>query len=233
MLTGSASTRAHPPTHPFVVADGSLEALKWLGLVLMTLDHVNKFLLDQRFALFFDLGRLVMPLFGFVLMYNLARPGGGSAGVHRRTMGRLLAFGALAMPAGVSLVGWWPLNILWTLLVATGLVQLIERGGRLRTLAAVSVFILAGALVEFWWFGLLSCLGAWAFCRRPTLTRLGVWAAAIASLGLVNGNLASLACLPLIWAASRVALPVRRHRWVFYAFYPAHLSLIWWAGQLG
>jgi hypothetical protein len=36
----SASTSA--PSR-LVVADGTLEALKWLGLVLMALDHVNKF----------------------------------------------------------------------------------------------------------------------------------------------------------------------------------------------
>ncbi|RYF37261.1 MAG: hypothetical protein EOO38_26620, partial [Cytophagaceae bacterium] len=29
-----------------VVADGSIEALKWLGLLLMTGDHVNKYLLN-------------------------------------------------------------------------------------------------------------------------------------------------------------------------------------------
>jgi hypothetical protein len=49
---------------------------------------------------------------------------------------------------------------------------------------------------------------------------------ATASLALINGNFAALAALPLIWGASRVDLPIPRLRWVFYAFYPAHLSLI-------
>jgi hypothetical protein len=227
MLIRGASTRAHPHKARFVVADGSLEGLKWLALILMVLDHVNKYLWDQRFVLLFDLGRMVMPLFGFVLMYNLARPGVWAAGVHRRVMWRLLAFGAVATPAYVALVGVWPLNILWTLLAATGLVALLEAGGRARTALAIGLFILAGAVVEFWWFGLLSCLGAWAFCRRPTALRLALWAAAIASLGVVNRNLAALACLPLIWAGAQMALPLRRCRWLFYAFYPAHLSVIW------
>lgn len=232
MLTRSTSTRAHPHKARFVVADGSLEGLKWLALILMVLDHVNKYLWDQRLVFLFDLGRMVMPLFGFVLMYNLARPGAWAAGVHRRVMWRLLAFGAVATPAYVALVGGWPLNILWTLLAATTLVGLLEGGGRARTALAIGLFILAGAVVEFWWFGLLSCLGAWAFCRRPTALRLALWAAAIASLGVVNRNLAALACLPLIWAAAQVALPVGRYRWVFYAFYPAHLSVIWLVKQL-
>jgi len=49
---------------------------------------------------------------------------------------------------------------------------------------------------------------------------------------VVNRNLAALAGLPLIWAAAQVALPVRRCRWLFYAFYPAHLSVIWLVKQL-
>jgi hypothetical protein len=102
-----------------VVTDGTLEALKWLGMVLMALDHVNKYLLGESSAVLFNLGRMVMPLFGFVLMYNLARPGALAAGVHVRVMRRLLAFGALSTPAFAALVGWWPLNILFMLLLST------------------------------------------------------------------------------------------------------------------
>ena len=98
-----------------------------------------------------------------------------------------------------------------------------------RNALAVLAFVLGGALVEFWWFGVLSCLGAWAYCRRPTAGRLALWALALASLWIVNRNFAALAALPLIWGASRVDLPLGRLRWVFYAAYPAHLAAIWLA----
>jgi hypothetical protein len=169
---------------------------------------------------------MVMPLFGFVLMAHLARPGALEGGVHLRVMHRLAIFALLATPAFVHLVGGWPLNILATLFLATLVVWLLERGGRAQRCAALIAFLIGGALVEFWWPALLCCLGAWAFLRGPSKFRLLLWALATASLALINGNFAALAALPLIWGASRVDLPIPRLRWVFYAFYPAHLSLI-------
>ncbi|MBT2305307.1 conjugal transfer protein TraX [Variovorax paradoxus] len=232
VLSAKKSTVAVGGAEPFVVAHGTLEALKWLALGLMALDHANKYLFNEGAALLYDLGRMAMPLFGFVLMYNLARPGALEAGMHLKVMRRLLVFGALATPAFVALVGWWPLNILFMLLLATGIISLVEAGGALRTAGAAMAFILGGAVVEFWWFGVLSCLGAWAFCRKPTMVRLVLWISAIASLWVVNRNFAALACLPLIWAASRVDIPLRRHRWAFYGLYPAHLTIIWLVLQM-
>lgn len=206
------------------VADGSLEALKWTAAVLMVLDHVNRSLLGGAHAFLYDLGRLAMPVFGFVLMYNLARPGASGAGVHGRVMRRLLVFGLLATPPCVGLAGWWPLNVLLMLMLATGVVSLLERR---RFAAAVLVLALAGALVEFLWFGVLACLGAWGYCRRPCAGSLALWALALCSLWLVNRNFSALAALPLLWAAARIEVPIARRRWFFYAFYPGHLALIW------
>ena len=58
-----------------VVSNGTIEGLKWVGLLLMTGDHVNKYLFAERLPGLSELGRLAMPIFGFVLAYNLARPG--------------------------------------------------------------------------------------------------------------------------------------------------------------
>jgi hypothetical protein len=113
-----------------------------------------------------------------------------------------------------------------------GIVWLIEGAGAMRIALAVFAFVLAGALVEFWWFGVLSCLAAWAYCRSPTPVRCALWALALASLWVVNRNFAALAMLPLLWGAMLIDIPLARHRWVFYAFYPAHLAVIWLAQRL-
>lgn len=208
------------------ISNGSLEALKWVGLLLMTEDHVNKYLLHEASPALYALGRMVMPLFGFVLMINLTRSGALEAGVHLRVMKRLAIFALLATPAFVHLVGWWPLNILATLWLATLIVWLLERGGRANRCAALIAFLLGGSMVEFWWPALLCSLSAWAFLRRPSGRRLLLLGLATASLAVINGNFAALAALPLIWGAGRVEIPMPRSRWVFYAFYPAHLSLL-------
>jgi hypothetical protein len=36
---------------PFHFSDGTLEALKWLGLILMTGDHVNKYLFNATLVI--------------------------------------------------------------------------------------------------------------------------------------------------------------------------------------
>jgi len=214
------------PATAWSISDGSLEALKWVGLVLMTGDHVNKYLLQDASPTLYALGRMVMPLFGFVLMANLVRPGAFRAGMHLRVMRRLAVFALLATPAFVRLVGWWPLNILVALWLATLIVWLLERGGAVARVAALMAFLMGGALVEFWWPALLCCLGAWGFLRRPDGVRMLLWALATASLAIVNGNFSALAALPLILGARYVDIPLRRCGWVFYAYYPAHLSLI-------
>lgn len=219
-------------TTPLRVADGTLEALKWLALVLMALDHTNKFLFKEKLPVLFEMGRLAMPTFAFVLAYNLTRPGAFAAGAHVRTMGRLLVFGLLASPMFIAMVGWWPLNILFMLLVFVAMIYLFEAGGTARWWAAIALFVVAGAFVEFWWFGLLICLGAWAYCREPTVPRLVLWVLALLAVFAINRNLWALVALPLLLCAPHVNLSLSRMRWVFYAFYPVHLLLIFTAHRV-
>lgn len=214
------------------VADGTLEALKWAALALMALDHANKFLFHQQLPGVFEVGRIVMPLFGFVLGYNLARPG-TTAEAYRRTMRRLALFGLLASPMFVALVGWWPLNILFTLLVSVAVMRLIDRGGAWRVTLAVVLFVVGGAFVEFWWPAVLACVAAWGYCRRPSAARLALWVLAVAALGLVNRNLWALVAFPIIFTAGAVRLRVPRWKYAFYAFYPAHLAALWLCLHVG
>jgi hypothetical protein len=102
----------------------------------------------------------------------------------------------------------------------------------LGLVTAGALFIIGGALVEFWWPGVAVCLLAWAYCRRPSWATLALWAAALASLYVINGNLWALAAVPVIFAAGRVRLNVPRVRLGFYVYYPAHLAVIWELARL-
>ncbi|WP_026076140.1 TraX family protein [Noviherbaspirillum massiliense] len=219
------------------IPDGTLEALKWLALVLMTIDHVNTFLLDREQRWMFDIGRIAMPLFEFVLAYNLARPGALQRGLHGRAMKRLLIAGIVAMPFYVALLddGWRPLNIMFTLLVCTGVSWLLDQGGPRRIMVAAVVFAAGGTLVDYWWFGLSFFLAAWWYCRKQFAPRLVLWLITAALLYVVNRNFWSVAAMPLIFAAGKVELPIPRWRYLFYVYYPVHLALLlairessWW-----
>jgi hypothetical protein len=218
-----------PPAAPGFAA-GTLEALKWLALVAMTLDHANAYLWHDGWPGLHALGRIAMPLFAFVLACRLASPGARVRGVHLRVMLRLGVAGACAAFVlallGVLEHGWWPLNILFTLMAGTGVTWLIESEWRWGSGAALVLAFVAGALVEYWWFGLAFFVAAWWYCRRPDVARLLVLVAACASLAAVNGSHCALLALPLLGVARCCALPVPRLRHVFYAYYPAHLALL-------
>jgi TraX protein len=219
-----------------VLSSGALEALKWLALVLMTLDHVNKYLLQGLVPEMFAAGRLALPLFGFVLGYNLARPGALASGAYARTVRRLAVFGGIASAPFIALGGlgwgWWPLNIMATLLLATVCAWLIEIGGTARLAAAGALFIAGGALVEFWWPGVAACLAAWAYCRRPGWVTLALWVGALACLYVINRNLWALAAMPLIFSARSVKVDMPRVRLGFYVYYPVHLAVIYSLARL-
>jgi len=212
------------------LADGTLEALKWLALVLMTLDHVNKYLLADSQPMLFAAGRLAAPLFAAVLGYNLARPG-LTAGAHGRICRRLAICGAIASVPFVALGGlgwgWWPLNIAFTLLVATAAAQLLELGGRRHALLAIALVLVGGSSVEFWWpaIGIVLCVRAYS--RRPGWLALLGWVGCTALLQLINGNAWALASLPLIVLARQVDIALPKLRTVFYVYYPAHLTVLW------
>ena len=74
--------------------------------------------------------------------------------------------------------------------------------------------------------GVLSCLGAWLFCREASPSRLLLWFLGTLSLTVVNGNAWALAAIPIVLVAGSMAFRLPRLTWVFYAFYPVHLLVL-------
>ena len=216
---------------PLHVPDGTVETLKWLALVLMTGDHVNKYLFNGTLPFLFEGGRLALPIFVFVLVYNLARPGAFERGAHTRTMKRLAVLGTVAsvpfLALGGLAGGWWPLNVFFTLLIVTACAYLVEKGGTLHLVCGGLLFLVGGSLVEYWWPAVAFGLTVWSYSKRPTWAAAATALLTCAALWLINGNLWALASLPLLLVASRVDLPMPRLRWAFYAYYPLHLAALW------
>jgi len=216
---------------PLHIDNGTLEALKWLALVLMTADHVNKYVFADSLPGLFELGRIAMPLFVLVLAYNLARPDAFQAGVHRRMGMRLAAYGALATLPYIAITGvlggWWPLNMLFTMLLLTLICWLIDHGTAVHSLLAVVAFSLGGSLVEYWWPGVLLGLACWGYCKQDSRFRLALVMVATAALWPVNHNYWAMAFLPILLVAPRVQLYWPRYRHLFYLYYPAHLTVLW------
>ena len=213
-----------------LVADGTIECLKWLAVILMALDHANKYLASGKVVWAFAAGRACLPLFCFVLAYNLTRTGvlegGGFARVMKRTFGVGLLATPLFIALGGLLFGWWPLNIMFTLCVATLMLMFVARGGMGNFVLAALFLLLGGALVEFWWLALALCLASWRYCIAPGVLSFVLLFAATAALYVINRNAWALAALPIILAAPFVEINCPRVRFGFYIFYPLHLALL-------
>ncbi len=213
------------------VPDGTIEALKWLAMILMLLDHTNKYFYAEKLPYIFNVARLSMPLFVFVLAYNLARPGTLESGGYHRTMKRLLLFGALATPAyiglGVMFAGWWPLNIMFALLVITLTIYMLEQRTITGYIIALIVFLAGGSSVEFWWPAITLGLAVWWYCKTPRLMPILLAVVALASLRIINGNYWAFTFIPVAVAACFINIPMPRYQWVFYLFYPFHITMLW------
>lgn len=208
---------------PTSFSNGALQLLKLVAVGLMTLDHVNTHLWGGGSQVAFYLGRVAMPIFAVVFAFNLARSGALDRLVFERLALRLIGFGALACVPYMALNGTWPLNILFTFLIALSVCLLVDRG-RLRM--ATFCFLTGGVLVEYLWFGVALVVAAWWYFKQPSPLRMTVLILAWASLVAVNGNHWALLAIPVVSILSRSSLDLPRNRWAFYLYYPAHLAFI-------
>lgn len=210
-----------------ILSNGAVESLKWLALILMTGDHVNKYLFAETLPALTEFGRLALPIFAVVLAYNLARPGQFERGTFQHTIKRLTIFALLAQIPFIALgppyAGTWPLNILFTLLTMTSVIYWIERG---NLVLATLIFLIGGSSVEFWWPALILGIGTWSYCKHPSWISAALALTGCASLVLVNGNFYGLAALPVIFAAARLDIRLPRLKWAFYIYYPLHLAVL-------
>lgn len=222
------------PTHRFLphqpLTSGTLEALKWLAVLSMTIEHVNRYLLGNAYPVMYHMGRLAMPLFCLVLAYNLARPEAIAGHAAVRVLQRLML---VAVPASLPYLelnfaygGWLPLNILFTLAAGTACVLLLERPTRLRQVAAILLFGAAGAVVDYGWAGLGLFVSSWYLFRSPSV----FWGIALSGFLLWAGAQMQtqwgLVALPVFWLGFYVRVRLPRWRSALYYYYPIHFAVI-------
>lgn len=230
----SPSSKAEAALRALRLSSGTREILKWSAAALMLVDHINAYALAWSHPWMHGLGRLVFPLFGFVLAYNLVEH--SSKASFRRVLCRLAAFGLLAQPFSMMLRkavmptgDWWQLNILFSFAAALLLLELLRTRLWGAWFAAAAAFAILGAVVEFHWFGIAFVLASIFFLQRRTPAAAAVWLLSCAALGLDNGTMWALAAVPLIWIAFKLgSIEVKRASWWwFYGFYVVHLAAIW------
>lgn len=212
------------------IKDGSIELLKWIAIVCMTLDHINKYLFNGTFQYLFEIGRLALPLFIFVLAYNLARPGVLEKQIFTRISIRLFTFGLIATVPFVLLGGvdnWFlPLNILFTLLAISCVIFCLNTGGTTGAFSAIVIFALAGAIVEFGWIAIYLGVTTWAALRLKSVVIAIAAVLGCIALESINLNYYAVLALPVITFALLFKVKLPRVKYFFYVYYPMHLLIL-------
>ena len=200
------------------MTSGGRELAKWLALVLMTGDHVNKVLFAGALPWLTELARVCLPIFAVVLVYNLAN---ASPGATARAFLRLVLAGLVVQPLHALAFGYWlPLNVLLTLALGIYICSTQSLWGALLAWSVLGFF------VDFQWAGPAIMLAACCWFRRPGWVTAGYVLAAFAALCWWNGNAWALLALPILWALGRVDVPIPRVRWLFLAYYVGHLAVL-------
>lgn len=209
------------------LGNGSIEALKWLALLFMTADHINKYLFNGTMPVLFEVGRIALPIFVFVLAFNLSRDGTLEKGTYKRAEIHLFIFAVIASIPYILMSGYTikllPLNILFTLLATTLVIENIDKRRMETVFAAVVIFIISGYFVEYWWPAMAMGVSAWAYFKFRKTYFLALTLVFCLSLYFVNGNFWALASLPIVYTFTQFNVNVPRLKWIFYVYYPLHL----------
>lgn len=200
------------------MTSGGRELLKWVALVLMTGDHVNRALLGGQYVGLADAGRLVFPLFALVLACNLVRLQAIQPALQRLAIAALVAQVPYYLAFGYAM----PLNVLATFAVALCVLLLWIRE---REILACLVGLALSPLVDYGLPGVALVFFAWCWFRGQRWAALGV-AGAMAGVCFYNGNAWALAALPLAWALGGLQVDLPRWRWTFLGYYLAHLMVL-------
>ncbi len=225
--------------------------LKLLAMAAMLADHIGYLFFPQ--ALWMRcVGRLAFPIFAFQVVEGWYRTRDCRRYFLRLALCGLLSEIPFDLAIGGRLIDPGYQNVLWTFCIAAAALWAMEALRRLQiplplaALCAGAAGYLLGEALQSDYFGpgVLTVL-VFALCRGRSGGRIGELAAMV----IVNGRLlpsASMivwgmelpvqllaaAALPLIWlyrGRQGPHSPVLQGIW--YAFYPAHLLLLWWLAR--
>lgn len=220
-------------------------ALKLIALAAMLIDHCAIVLTPPHYALLRGVGRIAFPLFSFLIAEGYAHTRSP-----RRYLGRLLLF-ALISQIPFALVVSYPegggrdlsyildsLNVFFTLAGGLSLIMLLsgaeKRGfGLFALLSVTALLLLCLSRSDYGYAGALLIVLMY-FSRSKRIYQLlalliwAFWQYAL-SLGAAGSTLFAFALLsgiPMLLYNGRRGCGAAWAKWLFYAFYPAHLLIL-------
>lgn len=207
-----ASTTGDQP----LISAESLEAIKWLALVLMFAEHACFFVFGVMPWTVFFLGRLVFPLFAITLAYGIAHK---TPAERFDVVYRLVVWGCAAALAGVFIRDALPVNVLFTFALGVTLDSVWRLPGVRSWLVGILILI-GGFAVEYGPLGVVA-VAAFSVAARAERPRVAALYMSIGALliCLANGNVFAAAAPLVAVAVSRGGIEVPRVKRLFYWTY--------------
>ena len=213
--------------------------LKILALICMTLDHIGLILLPRATVLRV-IGRLAFPIFAWMIAEGCR---------HTRNMEKYLAtiavVGVLYQVEHTLLLGSLKMNIMITFSLSVGLCWLlklaIEKKSKVHLALSLLGLVVAWCLtdimpilleetgygIDYGFYGvLLPVLIYLARDKKKQLLLAGIVLILLALWSNWSVQWASLLALPLL-ALYGGTRGKRKMKWLFYIYYPAHLTVLW------
>lgn len=239
--------------HRKIKWDVSSSGLHILAMGLMLCDHLWATLLPSAEWLTCA-GRVAFPIFAFLTAEGYAHTSDLRRYMRRLLFWAVLSEIPFNLMCGGSIVYPYHQNVLWTFLISLGLIALMERcRERFRPMAAA--FLQAGlvllgfvlgyaAMTDYFGVGVLTVLAFYFFRGRSWKKRLlqlvclyilhvhllGGYYYAVSLFGfeleVVQQGFALLALLPIWLYQGRRGVHNKGFRYFCYAFYPAHMLLL-------
>lgn len=190
-----------------------IEPCKWIGLVLMVVEHASWYVWNVMPGPVMLLGRMVFPLFALALVLGIV---GKTRAQRLELVQRLVVWGAIAAGCALAVRDPFPLNVLFTFALGVTLHSVLTSVNASRYVVA-AVVLLLGFGVEFGPLGVIgvASLVAWANEQRR-------WRWLAVGFGCIcasNGNLFALGALAVALAIEVGELEVPRIRRLFYWTY--------------
>ena len=213
-------------------SSGTIEFIKWIAIIAMAVDHIGLILFPDLTVLRM-VGRIALPLFGFLLIHNYRF----FTTNKKKYIVRLWVFAAISQPFFYYIV--YPsLNIFVLLALALSSIYLIEStksAGSNRAIESMTGFVIVSLAlmlsfsINYGGFGFALLLFMYL-----SFTKIEYAFFVFLSIALMNFSLTHVSYVfcgflfyPIIYFSGQLDLKINRMKPLFfYAFYPAHLLII-------
>ena len=217
------------------------DILKIIAILTMTIDHIG-YILTPSFEITLRLiGRLSFPIFVFLLVFNLSQQN-----IFKKYLTRLFIFAILTSliigPFKYTLKDMLPLNIFWTLLLSTTTIYGIDKINKDFKNSKTRLFIMGymflictmlSFLTDYEFYGFLYILNLYGWFK--TQNKLFAVASLLFSF-LINLHISIPASIISCLTTVLFLFPIRKSKnakrflrpwWLFYAYYPFHLAILY------